>query len=227
LYPLLSRFFVEDQQRLAGVFGAGLRFVTMLALPVAALAIPLAVPVVSLVYGEKFADSAVILQILAWWGTIAVFSSLLSNYLLAANRTKTVTLQCLLSLLANLAVNFVLIPSLAGVGAAIGLVVAEMVGVLFLIAVLWRSGPVLDIRQLGSFFLRFMAALLPAFVVAWLLAHVRTNTGNITAVVGAVVVYALMLLVTGALQRQELHMLRVALRIDSGSEQPSVRSWTE
>lgn len=217
LYPLLSRFFVEDRQRLAGLFGAGLRFVAMLALPVAVLAIPLAVPVVSLVYGEKYAESGAILPILAWWGAIAVFSSLLSNCLLAANRTKTVTLQCLLSLLANLAVNFLLIPRLAGIGAAVGLLVAEAVGVAFLAAVLWRTGPPLDSRRLGFFFLRLAAALLPAFGVGWLLARAGTTAGNLAALIGAVAVYVLLLIVTGALGRGELRMLKVALKIDAAA----------
>lgn len=226
LYPLLSRFFIEDRARLAGIFGSGLRFVAMLALPVAVLAIPLAGPVVALVYGEKYAESAEILRILAWWGAIAVFSSLLSNYLLAANRTKTVTLQCLLSLLANLVVNLLLIPRLAGTGAAIGLVTAELVGVIFLAVVLWRTAQVLTSRRLWFSFLRIAAALLPAFVLAWLLARLGTTVGNLAALTAAAAAYVLMLLATGALGRQERQMLKMTMKIGSGGGVQDGQSWT-
>jgi len=214
LYPLMSRLFVNDRGKLAGVFASGLRYVTMLVMPVAVLTVPLARPVVALVYGAGYEASAAALRVLVWWGSIAVFSSLLSNYLLAANRTKAVMLQCLLSLGVNLALNFLLIPRLAEMGGAVALVAAEAAGVASLVALLLRHGPSFDAARFGHSVLRVLAALAPALLVAVLVQRPGDVARDVAAVAGAAVTYVGMLVVTGAVSRDDLRVMRTILRRD-------------
>jgi O-antigen/teichoic acid export membrane protein len=214
LYPLLSRLAVSDRVRLASVFSAGLRYVSMLSLPVAVLAIPLARPVVSLVYGPGYEGSAAVLRVLVWWGATAIFSSLLSNYLLAANRALVVTLQCLVSLGVNLAGNFLLIPRLAETGGAVALVAAEVTGVTFLALLLSAAGPALDLRRYGIFLLRVLGALVPAVVVAAVLQRTGAPAWDAAALVGSVGTYFVMLVATRAVSRQDVRLVRSMLRRD-------------
>lgn len=208
LYPLFSRYYVTDSARLAGVFRAGLRYASMWALPVAALTIPLARPVVVLVYGPEYAASAAVLRVLVWWGAAAIYSSMLSNYVLAANRAALVTLQCLVSLAVNVTLNVLLIPRFGAMGAAVALVAAEVSGVALLLVLLRRIGLTADIRAQVSAMLRIGASVVPAASVAVLLSRFESTVGRIAALVGAVLAYCGVLLATRTLTRDDTRFVR-------------------
>jgi O-antigen/teichoic acid export membrane protein len=212
LYPLLSRFYVSDRDRLSGVVHSGLRYASMLVLPVVILALPLARPVVSLVYGAEFKASASVLRVLVWWGGTAVFSSLLSNYVLAANRASLLALQGLASLVVNVGLNLLLIPRWGATGAAVALVAAEATGLTLLVWFIRRAKLELGARAQGLFALRIIAALVPASLAAALLQRIGSTWGCMAALGGTAAVYAGMLLVAGAIRRDDAVFVLALLR---------------
>jgi O-antigen/teichoic acid export membrane protein len=75
-------------------------------------------PIVSLLYGAQYAESAAVLRIYAW-ATIPVFMGMASErYLIASGHTGIALMRTLLGFAANIGLNLYLIPRIGAVGAA-------------------------------------------------------------------------------------------------------------
>lgn len=216
LYPQLSRCYTAEPQRLPRVFQAGIRYLTLLILPVVVLALPYARPVVSLVYGNDYAPAATVLRVLVWWGGTAAFSSLLSNYVLAANRTSLVMYQSIVSLGVNFIANVTLIPPMGAMGAAIALVAAEVAGLVLLVFFVRRANLAFGVGAQGTLMLRVAAALVPAAVPGILTALTGSPVAWMAALAGSGVIYVGMLLVTGVIGREDFGVVRSLLRRGGG-----------
>ncbi len=177
MYPVMSRVFATERQRLTEVLERSLRYVAVVGIPLGLLGATLAGPVVAFLYGPEFAQSAPVLRVLVWWGTLMYFNCMISNYFMSVNRARVVAIQAALSLGVNVALNVALIPSLGAVAAAVSLVAAELVGFVFLMALQLRSPARLSLASLFSSVGRVAAAAVAAAPIAWLAARWHALAG--------------------------------------------------
>ncbi|GAA1969390.1 hypothetical protein GCM10009798_32460 [Nocardioides panacihumi] len=84
--PALARVGDETRARKAALV-TSLRIVSLCALPVGALVLALARPVVLTLYGDKWAESIPVLQVLAVYGTVFAYCLLLANVMVALGLT--------------------------------------------------------------------------------------------------------------------------------------------
>jgi O-antigen/teichoic acid export membrane protein len=206
LYPLMSRLARSDSQRLQHVLGLSVRYMAILALPIGALGVALARPLVMLVYGAGFSDAVPVLRILSWWGACACLNSLISSYFVAVDRPGVMTRQTLLSLSANVVGNVVLIPVLGAVGAATSLVLAEAVGVVYLASGLARS------QGLPAVELNAAARGLPAVALSAAAGWCLARFGLLISGGVAMATYVVSLIVLRALGRRDMEFLRMLVR---------------
>jgi len=208
VFPLLSRLFVTNQQRLKLALELALKYVTLLVLPLALLLSAMARPIIQLVYGPAYEGGAVVLQVIAWWGALASLNSLLSNYLMAVDRPALVTAQSAVSLGINVLGNVLLIPPLGAVGAAVSIVCAEGVGFLWLFVRQSRTAGGAVASRYGLVLLRVAVALVPAMALARLSAKL-----GLAATFGlSVAAYLAVLLVTRGVDSHDLGLLRTLAR---------------
>ncbi|MBN2464193.1 flippase [candidate division WOR-3 bacterium] len=208
VFPLLSRLFVADRQRLSQAMELALRYMSLLALPLAAFGSALSPQITSVVFGSGYEGSAAVLRVVAWWASLACLNSLLSNYLMGADKASVVTAQAGISLGVNIVGNVLLIPRWGAVGAAASIVCAEAVGCVCLFAQQLRTPEGVRFPQYAKVLLRLMTALVPAVIV--ILAVVRWN---LPAAVGlAVAVYAVMLVATRGIGRGDFAFLSAVLK---------------
>jgi len=85
--PAFSRV-KHDPDLLKTAMASALRAVSLIAMPMCAMMLALARPLVLAVYGEKWAESANVLQILAIYGVVFVVCLLFANMLTSFGRTK-------------------------------------------------------------------------------------------------------------------------------------------
>lgn len=208
VFPVLSRLFVANLQRLSHAMELALRFVTLLVLPMAVMCAVLAQPITSLVYGSGYEGSAIVLRVVAWWGALACINLLLSNFFLAANRPVVVTIQAGVSLGICVLGNILLIPRLGAVGAAISIVSAEAAGGIFLFVRQLASEGGVPFRRYALVVLRTTAALVPAVAVSHLVARWNLAAG---VALGAAV-YLTALTVTRGVSRKDVALLRDLVR---------------
>jgi O-antigen/teichoic acid export membrane protein len=98
-----------------------------LALPIAVGVSVLSGPLIFLLYGTSYAESAPILAIHVWAGPFVFLGAALSRWLIAEDRLRFSLVRHGTGALVNVALNLILIPPLGGIGAAISTLVSYAV----------------------------------------------------------------------------------------------------
>ena len=127
LFPTIARS-ENDRPRLAATIGTALAGLEPAALGMAGLVAIFSREIVVILGGQKYAAAAPALAILAVALAISYLSGVYGNALMALGRQRTLLWLSLGPLAANLVVNLALIPPLGVNGAAVALVVSEVIG---------------------------------------------------------------------------------------------------
>lgn len=85
--PAFGRVSV-DREQLGRALVSATRLVALVALPIAALSVVLAEPLVAVLFGARWADAAPVLAVLAVYGALYSFSLLFANVLVATGATR-------------------------------------------------------------------------------------------------------------------------------------------
>lgn len=208
VYPVATRLLSSDPVRARRFVTRALRYVAVLAVGMALLGVALASPVIMLLYGPEYVGSVQVMRVLSLWGGCVSLNIMLSNLLYAAGLPKPVTWQSLVSLILSVGLSLLLVSALSAAGVAVALVAAELVGTGLLSAALVRCvcRPALGhvfvaaLKATGS---ALVAGLLGVYVAGW---HA------IPGIAVAVVVFLLLICLTGAVNREDRDLLRVALQ---------------
>jgi len=208
VFPLFSRLFINDPGRSARALELALRYMVMLALPVAAFGTVFAGPVIELLYGGGYHGAVSLLRILGWWGVCASLNSLLSNFFISASRPSMVTVQTGLALGTNLVLNLTLIPATGAVGAAVSIVAAETASLFFLVVLHLRSPLHVRVLPLLGSALRTALSLSVAVLGSVLLARLGFAVGLPVGVM----LYGFLLFATGGIGEGDWKILRPLVR---------------
>ncbi|MCX6842261.1 MAG: oligosaccharide flippase family protein [candidate division WOR-3 bacterium] len=207
VYPLYSRLVAGSSERLARALELSIKYMAILALPVAAFGAVFGMQVVLLVYGREYAGAAPVLRLLVWWAAFASLNSLLSNYLIAEGQSGRVTAQTGVSLLLNIGLNLVLIPVYGAAGAAIAIVASEGVGLVYLAVSHSRVQHHAQGLLVFGGVLRVSVALAGALLAAAGVARWNWVAG----LAAGLTVYFVLLVATRALGGRDVKMLRSLL----------------
>ncbi|HII81662.1 MAG TPA: flippase [Methanosarcina sp.] len=127
IFPLISRLSVDKNSSLIIAYEKSLKYLLIIAIPLAIGTIILADKLIFLTYGEGFKDSSYALQILI----IAVIPIFIHNVLgaiiLAINREKDAIPMWAVCATMNITLNYMLIPKYGFVGASITTLISEIV----------------------------------------------------------------------------------------------------
>jgi len=147
VFPLASRLYVTSRKELETLYHKSLNLIILVALPAASGIWLVAPDLIKLIFGEAFAESAMVLRYLAWLIFLAFLRSLIGTFLTACDRqverTKSQWVVTCVAILANV----FLIPTIGIKGAAIATLISETLLVI-LFAVRLRR--VLGWPQIGS-----------------------------------------------------------------------------
>ncbi|MDP3771485.1 MAG: oligosaccharide flippase family protein [bacterium] len=207
LYPAMSETAARDRGRLADTFTEGVRVLLLIALPIAFGIGVLADRILVEVYGASFLPSAVPLAILAA-AIPFTFVNFPAGYLLnAIDRQATNTRLIAIATACSIALNLVLIPQGAAVGAAIAALAATALLTAMNFVVVHRA-IAYQARTLARPLLRMLLACLAMSTV--LLVASELPLGALIAL-GAATWMAVALLV-GAVQPTDLALARSVFR---------------
>ena len=127
MFPIMSASFKSSNERLIRIYRFCVRYLLIIILPIAIGTTIIADKIIFLVYGAEFAGSATALQILIWALVFTSAGYVLTNLLISIGKQKLYTLSMVLCAIANVTLNFILIPMLSYNGAAIATVVTSAV----------------------------------------------------------------------------------------------------
>ncbi len=178
LIPVLSRSAQAGIPALAASIRASVLLLLQLALPLLVATPVLSPLVVRLLYGAHYAAAAPVLDVLALVGFGVVFSLLASYALLALNVTHYAIWITGSSVIANLALNALLVPRAGAMGAAVAAVCSECLLAGLASAALLRHVPgAIDVRASA----RALALAAAAFLLLHALPPLLCEAGSLLA----------------------------------------------
>lgn len=181
-YPVISAYLVDNRPRAARAYQRLLGGMFVVGLPLSALIFVGAIPLVNLLYGRAYSAGAPMLAILAGAILLSYVNAAPITLLSASPRQAALTVVTASGLVVNLAVNALLIPRIAGQGAALAMIASEAAQCLLLFALTARAlrgSPVMqspEMLMIVGFILSAGLAYAPqamlgvALAPAWLLA---------------------------------------------------------
>jgi len=128
LFPIMSRVAKESNKTMSFVSSRSLKYMLILAVPVAIGATLLSSSIINFVYGSEYASSVAAFSILIWAGAMIMLNVVVNNILTTLGLQKINFYVTLVCLAANIMLNLVLIPKYGIVGAAIATVITEVIG---------------------------------------------------------------------------------------------------
>lgn len=199
LLPASARLHQLDASHLASVLSRSLRWILLLGVPLGVGGMFVAQPLVVLVYGEAFAPSGPVFGVLIWYAVLTMVHTIYTSALLAADGERRYRTVMAIAAIANVAA--VSGGAMAGgvMGAAVGLLLSEGIGVVLMhraartvmqIPAPSRLGGIVTAGIVLSVILPFLPAM-----------HV------VLTVAAGALVYLSVAILTGSLTRRDLHEL--------------------
>lgn len=199
LLPASARLHQLDAAHLSSVLSRSLRWILLLGVPLGVGGMFVAKPLVVLVYGEAFAASGPVFGVIIWYAVLTMVHTIYTSALLAADGEHRYRTVMTIAAVANvLAVSG---GALAGgvMGAAVGLLLAEGIGVVLMQRAAGTVLPIPVPSRLGGI-------VTAGIVLAVILTFLPEMHVLLTVAVGAFAYLAAAVL-TRALTRDDLHEL--------------------
>jgi O-antigen/teichoic acid export membrane protein len=131
LFPTIARN-EDDKSRLSVTIGSALTVLEAIGVPLSALVAIFSPQIVVLLGGHKYASAAPVLAILSLALFLSYVNGVFGNALMAMGRQRRLFWLAAATLVVNVVVNLALIPPLGPNGAAIAVVISEVVAVLLI-----------------------------------------------------------------------------------------------
>jgi O-antigen/teichoic acid export membrane protein len=131
MYPKFSEYYIENKKKLAEIFEYGIKYLLVIAFPIAVGIGVLAQDIILFLYTDKYLPSVVPLQILIGSLVFSYMSFPVGAFLNACNHQKTQMKIVGIVMLANIGLNIYLIPQIGVSGAAIAAVAGNILLTIF------------------------------------------------------------------------------------------------
>jgi len=131
LFPQMARHYGTSQERVGQSFNFAFKLLWTLTLPIAIGTTILAEPIIDLLYGGKYPNSAIILAIIIWSFPLLSLSSLCGTVSTASDKEKKAVRVYTIAALLNLGSNIIAIPLWGYIGAAASTILTEAVTLIF------------------------------------------------------------------------------------------------
>ena len=126
IFPVMSKLFKQDGNLLQFSFVKSIKYLSMVTIPIAIATFFYGGDVISLCYGNQYAEAGEVLKILIWTVCFLFINGACSMILNASHRETAVTKIYCLAALFNVALNFILIPHFSVYGASVATVISEI-----------------------------------------------------------------------------------------------------
>lgn len=191
VFPVMAKYHENSIDSSVKIYRKAIKYLSFLALPMALLITFLAKPIITIIYGNAFGESAVTLQILIWAAAIMYITMVLGTTFVVANKQLVNFKLTIIAVFLNIALNAILIPKYSYNGAAAATVITEVFGLFVGIFFLNRWGYKLDVGNICRPHLWGLSAAASSAAVLNMLGANVFMTSGVTLVLYGTVLYAM------------------------------------
>lgn len=140
LYPVMSKFFKNDEKLLVVVFEKSVKYLSLIILPIAIATMLYSTDIILLIFGIEFNESASALSILIWTVCLLFINGACGTLLNASHKEMTVTKVYFIAAIFNILLNLFMIPHYSYDGAAISTVLSDLLILIISLYIVYRLG---------------------------------------------------------------------------------------
>ena len=148
MLPVMSRISKQSRKLLKLTYRKAFYYMLSLAIPIGAGTTILADKIIVALYTGKFFHSVIALQILIWAVVFLFINHVVGNFLYAIDKDYMWSFSAGISLLLNVILNFILIPTFSYIGASLSTVITEALCFILLLYFSSKSGYWLNVPKL-------------------------------------------------------------------------------
>jgi len=209
LFPALSEYYATNQEKLARTFEKAMRYLMIIAVPVAFGIFVLSPDFVPKIFGKEYSAAVLPLQILMASLVFLFLTFPIGSLLNATSRQLLNTKQVAIAALINFILNFFLVPKLTYVGGALSSLISTLV--MFYLGIR-ASGKIMPYNHKflwQSFFQCFFSGLIMVLVLQLFLFKIHF----VILIALGILVYFLALLLSGGFKKSDLNEMLISLKI--------------
>ncbi|MEM7031979.1 MAG: flippase [Chloroflexota bacterium] len=204
VFPTMTRLASESVTQLFGLYEKSVYYIFFLSVPLLAAVAVLAPVILPLIYQENFEQAVPILQILVWALIFLFINVPNTRLLLVLDLQGWIPIFLTVSLLVNLILNYLLVPSLAGLGAAIARIVSTATYSCLTLLLIQQQKP----RGFQMQFIKLMTRVLLAIAsMVWVVYLLRYQTISIL-LIAMLAGYFLVAWVSGVVPSEDRRRLK-------------------
>ena len=140
IFPVMSRFFKDDESMLLISFEKSIKYLMMVIIPIAIATMFYSLDIIQFIYGNKYDPASSVLSILIWTVCLLFISGACNTLLNASHKEVTVTKIYTIAAIFNVVLNLIMIPYLSYDGAAITTVLSDILIVMIQCYAIYRLG---------------------------------------------------------------------------------------
>ena len=140
IFPVMSRYFVDDESMLLVSFEKSIKYLMMIIIPIAVATVCYSADIIQLIYGHEYDAASSVLIILIWTVCLLFISGAANTLLNASHKELSVTKIYAIAAIFNIVFNFFMIPHFSYNGAAITTVLSDVLIVTLQCYVIYRLG---------------------------------------------------------------------------------------
>ena len=159
IFPIMAKYFKKSDKSLNLIYRTSIKYMYMLALPIAIGTSLLGTGIVTTIYGLGFLPSVQALNILVWAEFFVFMDIFLGQLMFSINREKLAMINAAIGAAMNIILNFALIPKLGLMGAATATLATELYFFVISYYIISRHGYKLELQKIlptpliGAFFM--------------------------------------------------------------------------
>lgn len=199
VFPVVSRFYRESQEKLSLVLNISVKFLILVAIPLGIGGTILAGPIMDLIYGPKYQPGIIAFRILIWTVPLIFVGAVPAQVLIAGDGARKFMVGMSIGAAINIILNVWLIPSFSLLGASIAMLVTEAFDLIYIICCV----SIITRIYLEHYILKPCIA---GCVMGIVLLVINTNV--LLSILIGIVTYFLVLLVIGGANEQDIRLIR-------------------
>ena len=208
VFPAMSRFYISSRDSLQLMWKEFLRFMLILSIPIAVGTTLLAGRFVALIFGDGYAPSVAVLQVLILSLVFIFANATFVRLFESANMQIVVTKITGLMVIVNVAINLVLIPKFSYVGASFAILITEFIALVILFFLAERGLYVHKKTELANIVLKIVSA---SAMMGLFIAFFQTFNLLLLVMSAALLYFGILYLVKG-IKKEDIVLMKSILR---------------